>query len=160
MLTYSHFLMIGLGTDCQASQPVYPDDNNYLQVTFAGHDTRYTSLEACRVAHRNATRLWYISLGADSQCFLSIALCGNHIGTYPFGNDQSFQPGISLVTYGFGGSIYSSYSKTALSPRGEVSIEEWTDDRSAKGRFSGVLTPQHGQHSDARSISGRFHLHR
>lgn len=168
MMLFSHILIVGLGIDCLTNAPIGSTDKNYVCLTLAGQTCLYASSATGLITERGTTRLWYVRMGESSDRFLSIAVCGDRWGTFPFGQEQSVQPGISLVTVGMTNTVYSSYvavsahDDQAARTWGEVRLDAENDSGPINGVFSGVLMPRADElHNRPRlPISGHFHLRR
>lgn len=165
MLSYNHFLLIGLGDDSLIDQPANHGDHCSISITIVGKTYRYTYPQPCSLTEREPMRLWYLDMGGAPDHFLSIATCGIRSGSFPFGKETAtLQSGISIITYGCQDSIYSSspssnHAQSRL--RGIVHIEQQEGSQYTKGRFSGFLWPHH-QMSDTKAtpINGQFSLYR
>jgi hypothetical protein len=164
MLSYNHFLIVGLGDDSQIGPPTHHGDHSSISVTIVGKTYRYTSPQSCSLTERKPMRLWYVDMGGAPEHFLSIATCGVRSGSFSFGETSTLQSGISIVTYGYQDSIYSSYPPSDYAQsrlKGIVHIEHQEGSYYTKGTFSGFLRPHH-QLSDTKAtpISGQFSLYR
>ncbi|MBD2755630.1 hypothetical protein [Spirosoma validum] len=177
-MRFNHFLMTGLGEPhpwsanhtpvltASAADLLFGMGMTCIEITFDGHTRTYTDLGVCRFTEGGTTQLWYLDAGLGNGDYLSIGLLGNGSGSYSFGTDLSERTGISIVTYGIGQSIYSSYY--AHSPKtdkpcltqGRVDVELPDCSRLARLTFSGTVLPMDRTDGlgQAVPISGRLCL--